>query len=233
MNYIASLAGSIITGTAAFMLALGMHIPFLTALLTPANLPSVSLSATSTSAQTTAHTSTNTSTGVSHPLLPNLPAAPTVAGASISGAGTESATSQIGAFTAVVTCTDANPVSIAIKKNGSTVQMIPVQASVTAAACLPARAQDVNFDGVPDIMLATNDGSGGVSFTYWLYNPSTQEFYCPPTSGVSNSCTLMNPTFNPSTKTVTSVDQMSAGSVETKTYKVQSGALVLSSDTTS
>lgn len=139
-----------------------------------------------------------------------------------------SSTAQVGDFTLVVNCKNNNPVSVEIRKNTAVIQNLTIDAAVTGIPeCVKAESQDINFDGYPDFMVPTDDGSGGTSYGYWLFSTSTQQFSCPESN---NNCALMNPTFDAASKTITSIDPTGAGSTNIKTYGVAGGKLVLLSN---
>ena len=139
-----------------------------------------------------------------------------------------SSTVQVGDFTIVVNCKNNNPFKVEIRKNMEPVQTLAVDATMTGIPeCVEAKNQDINFDGYPDFMVQTDNGSGGTSYSYWLFSTSTQEFYCPE---INSDCSLMNPTFDIASKKVTSIDPMGAGSTNIKTYGIVDGKLVLISN---
>ena len=137
-----------------------------------------------------------------------------------------SSTVEVGQFAVTVDCRNLNPYEIQIEKNGLIVQTIQFDDSLTGVkTCPQVQSEDVNFDGNADLMLLSGTGSGGSGYTYWLFSTTSQQFTCPQTK--TGDCGLMNPVFNLATKTITSIDYMSAGSVYVQTYKVVNGNPVL------
>jgi len=137
---------------------------------------------------------------------------------------------QADKLTVVVNCSNQNPYSIEVIKNGTSTQILPVYGSLTGiSSCPKADILDINFDTYPDIVVASTNGSGGAGYNYWLYGTSTHEFSCPEGSA---GCYLMNPTFDATAKTVTSTHKNGASNVVTDTYKIVDGKLSLSDETT-
>lgn len=147
-----------------------------------------------------------------------------------------SSTTQVGAFTIVANCSfnslgGFQYVSrIDVLKGSSTVQSIRTKGIASGTnACPKPQSQDINFDGYPDFLIPADYGTGGISYVYLLFNTSTQQFYCP--SGFYGNCTLENPGFDPTTKTVTSGGSLGATDSFLQTYRTTGGVLTLYQET--
>ncbi len=136
-----------------------------------------------------------------------------------------SSTVQVGEFTIVVTCRNKNPFDIQVLKDGAVYQTFGIQADDTGVyECPQAEVRDINFDGYPDFMVLSDTGTGGGSFEFWLFSSTTGQF--------GDNSYLINPRFDPKTKTVTSYDSLGAGTTEVTTYDVVDGKLHQVSDDT-
>ena len=150
---------------------------------------------------------------------------------------TSSSSAQVGPFMVVAYCTtlpldgNASVDHVVVSKENLTVQTIPIGRDIVPGgdSCPPIRVQDINFDGHPDFMIDDDYGSGGLSVVYWLYNTSTGQFYCP--GGDYNNCSLMNPSFDSASKTVTSQAPLGASDSFSQLYESTGGVLTLYQET--
>jgi len=148
---------------------------------------------------------------------------------------------QVGAFTIVAQCNAiatnevASVREIDILKNGFLVQAIPTNGIAPGShTCPTLRSQDINFDGNPDFMIDGDYGTGGTSVFYWIYNTSTQQFYCPGGTSLRGSyfnCSLMNPSFDPASKTISAWDRLGASDRVSLIYKVNGDSIYVYQET--
>lgn len=145
---------------------------------------------------------------------------------------------QVGSFTVVAYCSSLsnNPDVAAVKqinilKGGVVVQTIDIPQGIAPgnSVCPQPQAQDINFDGYLDFMIPSDYGSGGTTFNYWLYDTNTQQFYCPGENPLG--CTLINPTFDSASKTITESDELGASDSVSRIYKVSGDTLTLYQET--
>jgi hypothetical protein len=129
---------------------------------------------------------------------------------------TSSSSLQVGDYLVVANCGNLGEDDIAsvkeidIFKNDILVQSIPTKGIAPGSHnCPKPQSQDINFDGYQDFMIDGDYGTGGTSVYYWLYNTTTQQFYCP--GGSFFYCSLMNPSFNNASKTISEWDSLSVG----------------------
>jgi hypothetical protein len=219
MNFFSPITGKIIAVTSSFIVLVALHFPPLMQYLVPPppiSIPTKTYSVPTVHVQNTISVSTTTQS-----IIPKtLP--------SVDTSVISSSMTTIGAFIIVVTCKDKNPFRIDVLKNGLTTQTLGISAGDSGVGdCPSAGIQDINFDGYPDFMVLDDTGSGGAAYAYWLYSTSTQQFYCSQPYG---ACGLMNPTFDPSSKIITSTDYTSAGTDDVETYGVNNGNLILIKD---
>lgn len=135
-----------------------------------------------------------TSTPTSTPIVNNQTTNP-VGATTTSSPITASSTARVGPFTIVLNCTvtaEGNVYvenSIDVYKGKSLVQTLPIRGNMQS--CVPAYPQELPPQDNPNNALSFEiDTSYGLSVTtgqYWIYNSSTQQFYCP---GGSNGCFL-------------------------------------------
>lgn len=151
---------------------------------------------------------------------------------------TSSSSAQVGNFTIVAYCSLlGNDPDVAVVKQidilngGAVVQTINPGRGLAPGGgnCPQPRSQDINFDGYPDFMIASDYGSGGTSVNYWLFNTSTQQFFCP--GGNPVGCTMMNPSFDPASKTISESDELGASDSVFWVYKVNGDNLTLYQET--
>jgi hypothetical protein len=149
---------------------------------------------------------------------------------------TSSSSAQVGNFTVVANCKmisadgQESVGEIDILKGSTTVQAITTRGIAPGSqSCPKPESQDINFDGYPDFMIDADYGSGGTSVYYWLYNTSTEQFSCPEGSYVS--CSLMNPSFDPASKTISASDELGASDSVFWIYKVNAGVISLYQET--
>jgi hypothetical protein len=168
----------------------------------------------------------------SSPEIPNAATSPPIIVAI-----TSSSSAQVGPFTVTAYCTNTPQVDIAsvdhitVFNGSSTVQTIVISKGISPGShsCPPITAQDINFDGHPDFMIDDDYGTGGLSVVYWLYSTSTGQFYCP--GGDYNNCSLMNPSFDTASKTVTSQAPLGASDSFSQLYETTGGVLTLYQET--
>ncbi|MGC9599638.1 MAG: hypothetical protein ABSE18_04610 [Minisyncoccia bacterium] len=148
---------------------------------------------------------------------------------------TSSSSAQVGAFTVVDNCVTISQDGIAavkridILEGSSTVQSIDTNLTPGSSVCPRPQSQDINFDGHPDFMVDSDYGSGGTSVAYWLFNTGTRQFYCP--GGNYRNCSLMNPSFDTASKTITTWDALGASDSVWQVYQVSGDNLILYQET--
>jgi hypothetical protein len=136
---------------------------------------------------------------------------------------------SIGSYVVVVDCDDLNPENITVLKAGKIIQELDPYAMVTGTkSCTAPISQDINFDGYTDFLLLTGTGSAGPAVSYWLYEPTKQEFICP---NGRERCGFMNPEFDPIAKTISTHWSSGAGNIYYEVYKVTNGKIELATTT--
>ncbi|UOR06946.1 hypothetical protein MUN82_07545 [Hymenobacter aerilatus] len=87
-------------------------------------------------------------------------------------------------------------------------------------------ARDVNFDGQLDLMLTRNRGLVNQTYSYWLYDTSTQRFVF--NAAMSSALAGYQITFDAATQHIVTAARFSCCEHETRTYALRpTGALQL------
>jgi hypothetical protein len=125
-----------------------------------------------------------------------------------------------------------NLVSITVFKGSRQIQSLPVCTGNPVARQSPVGSlnmADLNFDGLPDLLLQLTASGGNDSFCVWLWNPKSQRYVASPALSQ-----LTNPRPHPSNKTITSFTNLPCptlgGCHDTKTYTWSKGQLNLMKD---
>ena len=210
MEFLSSISEKVLGVTANVIVAIAVHVPFLLSAL----LSSGPISQIDSPVHITPTTTVSSTEMIQNHIQKIRP--PAVV---------SSSTVQTGEFTIVVDCSDQNPNSVEIIRNGKRVQNLPIDGSLTGVgSCPKADIQDINFDNYSDFMVASANGTGGAGYRYWLYSSSTREFSCPEGN---YGCELMNPSFDSQTGTVTTYNSYGADDVVTDIYHILNGKLIL------
>jgi len=80
--------------------------------------------------------------------------------------------------------------------------------------------EDLNFDGIPDLMLLESQGTANVYYAYWIYNPATQKFER------NTKMTLSLPKIDAAKKQIMSFERNSAASYVETIYEYKEGEFV-------
>jgi hypothetical protein len=80
--------------------------------------------------------------------------------------------------------------------------------------------EDLNFDGIPDLMMPQSLGNANVYYAYWIYNPTNKKFEA------NKEMTLSLPKVDADKKEILSFERNSAASYLETTYAYQEGKFV-------
>jgi hypothetical protein len=125
-----------------------------------------------------------------------------------------------------------NLVTIMVFKGGQQIQSLPVCTGspvVRQGSVGSLNTTDLNFDGLPDLLLQISKTFDNETYCVWLWNPSTQQYVASPALSQ-----LTNPRAHPANKTISSFTNISCppfqGCHDTKTYVWSKGQLKLVKD---
>lgn len=127
--------------------------------------------------------------------------------------------------------TAGNLQGILVFKGNQQIQSLPVCGGTPVPRQPPLgtlNLTDLNFDGLPDLLLQVSTKNGNDSYCVWLWDPKSQRYVASP-----ELSQLTNPRPHPSNRTITSFTNLDCGSGgchDQKTYVWSKGQLKLVKD---